>query len=239
MEINMEHLILSPAARAGSLLCDGDSEARKYLKGVLSTLDGITHRADNDKEVLAAYDFYITFMREELRIGMIGDYIHDKAKNNSDKPACLFPDEYTINGKLADTKTKDYTGAPIQINDTCLVSSVWDGARIPEAYLDVKENRFIFDDGNCYSIFFPEINLCYVANGFHHASVASLLRTGNITPQKTCSLAQFYPYVYSDGVYWLSVESNEIICKAQDFRIAAIYELSRKRQEILEACNQS
>jgi hypothetical protein len=50
--------MLSPEMKAGTPLWDRDSEERKYLQDVLSTLDSIIHHADNNEEILAAYDFY-------------------------------------------------------------------------------------------------------------------------------------------------------------------------------------
>jgi hypothetical protein len=233
MEMKMEHSVLSPELRAATPLWNEEDEAKKYLHDILFTLNDLIEHTDNMEEIFAAYDFYIVFMREELRIGMIGDYIHGAVKGDMTTLAHLFPNKYTIDGNIVDAKTNKYVGAPIQVSDTCLVSCVWDKASIPGACLNINSNGFVFNSDNHKCAYYPEINLCYVTSGFHHLAMASLLRTGIITPEETCSLAQFYPYVRSNGAFWIDIKSDQAICKARDFRLAAIYELCRRKQELL------
>jgi hypothetical protein len=96
-----------------------------------------------------------------------------------------------------------------------------------------RHNMIQYDNNKCESVYYPEINMCAVREGFHHAAMASVLHTGSIIPQNICSLKQYYKYVRTDGISWINIETDEIINEVYDFRIAAIYELCRRRNEII------
>jgi hypothetical protein len=214
-------------------LCkSSDADARHYFKTIIGTIKDVERLAeDSIDETLAVYDFYITFLREEFRIITLGRFVHDRFEDNIDL-ATLFPYNYRIDGESCTGELLPYAGSPIQIKDTCLLSYVWKETSIPDAYTDVSNNGFDFNESDCTCIYYPEANICAVTEGFHHAAIASLLHMGEITPQKICSLKQFYPYVRTDGAYWIDANTGANIGVVYDFRIAAIYELCRRKDEI-------
>jgi hypothetical protein len=207
------------------------SDIIKFWQTINVKLDDYDRMKDKNEELIAAYDFFIIALLEEFRAKMLTKYIMGTLEDNVDL-GMLFPEKYIVDGVLTEKITEDYNGEPLSATDTHIVSYVWSTDKIANAYLDVKQNEYIFDNNKCESVYYPEINMCAVANGFHHAAMASALHSGSIAPQKVCSLSQYYKYVRTDGINWINIKTNDIISEVYDFRIAAIYELCRRRHEI-------
>jgi hypothetical protein len=206
-------------------------DAQTCLKNILKRLEEFSQFDHPVKDVIRLHDFFITVLREEFRIGQFGTFLRT-GKDNKDNLGKIFPHKYYINNAERNVVTEAYTGDVLRVKDTCLVSCIWDTEKTQQAYADVKNNGFNFDDENHRCTYYPEINMCVVYNGFHHTAMASLLHTGLIKPNETCRLEQVYDYVQTDGTDWIDINTKEIICKVFDFRIAAIYELSRRKYEI-------
>ena len=104
----------------------------------------------------------------------------------------------------------------------------WNNERTFNNLINLVNKDFKFDKINHKSIYYKDINLCYVFNGNHSINAGKYLKKGSIISQKL-DLTQIYPHVFSDGRNWYNIHTNEIYYKVDDFRLASLFEIAKKR----------
>ena len=207
--------------------CKNVYDAGVY-ESVTRTVESMLKFASTHEERLAIYDWSIMVLREGCRaatfeIGILG------IEGDALEMCNGFPETYLKGREEVRVQPQTYRGAPIPVRNTCLISSASDKDKIPSAFLDVKNNGFRQDFANYQIIYYPEANMCIACNGFHHTSMASLFQEGNIIPTGEVSLTEMFPYVKTDGYYWIDIKTGGRLSKTFDSRIATIYELLRHK----------
>lgn len=79
--------------------------------------------------------------------------------------------------------------------------------------------------------YYPEIDVCYVANGRQKVIAKRWHRTITIKA-KEISLMKAFSSLYTDGEYWLNAHTGETLMKVHDFRIAILYKLAKMSNSI-------
>lgn len=215
-----------------------DTEAGWFINEMKDAVKSIRLQSKTDEEKDAAADYVIEVVKEAYRANF-----HERKmmmlwqKENRDPEVSFFPKRYIVNGVYHYTEYRDYDGAPLNVNQCCITSDIHDRSKVMPAYLDVLKHGFHQEKGFYTSTYYPEAGIIDITNGYHYAAMASLLRTGIITPTKECRLSQFFPYVKTDGAYWIDIASGKRMCRASDYRAATIYELLRMNHNELHTTN--
>lgn len=69
-------------------------------------------------------------------------------------------------------------------------------------------------------------------NGGNHSITAGILRSeGSIKPSYVFDLSEKIKQVKTDGINFISVETNKVICPVQNQRVAAVWEIGRMMLE--------
>lgn len=202
-----------------------DYEASSFLSGMKDAVHCIRQQTQHDEEKNAAVDYIVEVVKEAYRANF-REYAMATLwkKEKTRKDFSPFPWRHLVHGEY-----HLYDGEPLSVNKCCLTFSIHDRKKSLPAYLDILKHGFDPEKDLCVSIYYPEAGICDIVGGYHHTTMASLLRTGEITPTSECRLSQFFSYVETDGVYWIDIESGTQMYRVADYRAATIYELLRMK----------
>lgn len=135
---------------------------------------------------------------------------------------------YDENGNFHKVKSQKRT---ISLKDTHIYLNAWNNERTVSNLIHIEKNNFIYDKLNHYGYYYPEINLCQITNGNHSINAGRYLKKGNITVDEY-KLCDIFPYITTDGYEWLCTKYNASLGEVNDFRIAALYYISKKLYEL-------
>ena len=107
----------------------------------------------------------------------------------------------------------------------------WKDSKITNASFDIFNSGFIPEKGFYNVLLYPEIQLAVVANGKHHLAVATTFGKSS-AKCITVWLKELFPVLHTDGEYWYRNPDGKF--KVTDFRIALLFELARKRENLNE-----
>ena len=124
----------------------------------------------------------------------------------------------------------------ITLENTDIYVRPWDTSRQFKNILNLKDKDFVYDKDNHYSYYYNDINLCYVFNGNHSINAGKYFKKGKII-STVCDITLLYHHCYTDGIHWYNSHTNNIITDVDDFRLAVIYQLAKKRYFIRNNIN--
>lgn len=104
----------------------------------------------------------------------------------------------------------------------------WHYQRMNRAICMAQKLNFEFDEYNHHSYFYKPFHFIYLYNGNHSISAFSELKKGYLITDEI-DFTPIFPHVKTDGAYWLSAYTNEILSEIQDFRIAILFELCKTK----------
>jgi hypothetical protein len=227
--------------------------AEDFLQGIINGVNHLVKEArkmgESKEKEFAIWDYTIIVVREACRAVMTERYFEGNIKNEGNKEEekskteindnnwdfdAFYPNTYYVEEDCIKTKTTPYLGLRIPLDKCCLISRTFDAGKIISSFHDVRRNGFKNNPDSYSCTYLPEANICLATNSLHHQAMASLLRDGYITPTHICELSQFYPYVRSDGAYWIDIKTGRKFQRAFDYRIATVYELLRKKDLALK-----
>jgi len=116
----------------------------------------------------------------------------------------------------------------VSLADDMVYVSVWSDEKISKSVLNLFSKKFVFDDNNHKSIFFTDIDLCYVYEGNHSINAGRYYKNGEIVSD-VCNTELLYPHWLTDGLYWYNRHDGKKNYKVSDFRLAAVYSLAQMR----------
>lgn len=142
----------------------------------------------------------------------------------------ILPTSFTannINVELIDYKEKPIT---VDIEKTTLITSPWSVNRLPPILNKIKAEGFKNDEHNHHAVFYEDMNICVISNGYHSTAAGKYFGKGELKACK-CSTHLAYPHITTDGEYWycdgkMIYGYNEPFM-VKDFRFALLYEISR------------
>lgn len=125
-----------------------------------------------------------------------------------------------------------YTEENIKFEGHYIAACVWDPTRWLGSVKTVLQSGFRQTYGYYTGLFYEELNLIVITNGLHHTSIASLLDTGSANVGRI-RLSDYFGVLKTDGERWYRGEGAERqVSQVGDYRIAVLYELARRRDEL-------
>lgn len=203
------------------------------FRSIMSTADAfLGTKGRSDSEKITILNYLIDILKVDLcSAGIVEPYIIQPSKPFSSP----FPKYiYDENGNIIKTSCGKQE---IVLENTDIYVRPWNVGRQFRSILNLKDKEFVYEDFNHFSHYYKDINLCYVYNGNHSINAGRYFKKGKIISE--ChDITLFYPHCYTDGVHWYNSHTNGIIDDVNDFRLAAIYELARRRYFIQSKINE-
>lgn len=138
----------------------------------------------------------------------------------------IFPDTYDEVGERKSVLSSETVDVDLTVSK--VLTCPWNNTRTPTNLLNINDNDFEFMQDNHRSVYYTDIELCQVYNGFHSINAGRYLKKGTIKSD-VFRFELLYPHYVTDGLYWYNVHSSEKYSKVFDFRLAAVYSLARMR----------
>lgn len=119
----------------------------------------------------------------------------------------------------------------IDLSKNIVITEPWDlYLRLMSNLKNIKENEFVYDEDNHYSVFYPYMNICVVWNGHHSVSCGKHFKKGVIQAAVYDSETAFNK-IDTDGKKWFDIggfkppESYEQ--RVKDFRYALLFKIAK------------
>lgn len=197
---------------------------KEDLEHILSLVE--SHPCPNTK--IAILDFSIKVIARHLALDPIVNYICTGSLPSLTPGCCAPANWFCI--PVCDGSTKTIPEA--DLSPYSVVIQPWSKGRLINAIRDISEAGFNQNSSptDCYSgILYPELELVVITNGKHHLTVAQL--TGHATADLTvANLTPFFDTLRTDGSQWYFNGKKYLV---GDYRIALLYELARRRAELI------
>ncbi len=121
----------------------------------------------------------------------------------------------------------------VDISDTVVVTAPWKINRLPPVLSKIKSETFKYDEHNHSAVFYKNMDICVIENGYHSTAVGKYFGAGSLKAQ-VYNTQLAYPHITTDGEYWYN-NGEKIFYhntasepfKVIDFRFALMYEISR------------
>lgn len=181
----------------------------------------LENKSDSDKIVIL--DYIIDILKVDIcSSGIVEPFIIQPSEPyNYPFPNSVYDENgNTINGRKGIIE--------IELDKTDIYVRPWNVERQFKSILSLKDIEFEYDKTNHWSLYYSDINLCYVFNGNHSINAGKYFKKGKINSEYL-DLTLLYPHCYTDGKHWYNSHTNDIIADVDDFRLATIYELAKKR----------
>lgn len=187
----------------------------------------------SEEDKLAYLDFMIDVCRREIQATAVLDIMHEKYSDagRSDLIAFDFPEECVDSeGNKHTIKTDEVR--EVDFAKDFVICKVQETGKLQKALSTIRRFGFQYEENhnNYFAYYYPEIDVCYVYNGNHHAEAARYYKSGYMQA-KVRRLTPLFPHVKTDGSCWFNVHTGEKMEKIQDFRVAVLYELARMKAE--------
>ena len=119
----------------------------------------------------------------------------------------------------------------VDLSKNIVIAEPWDlHLRLMPNLNNIKENEFVYNKDNHYSVFYPYMNICVVWNGHHSISSGKYFKKGVIRAAVYDSKTAFKK-IDTDGKKWFDIggfkppEYSEE--KVKDFRYALLFKIAK------------
>lgn len=183
-------------------------------------------------EKLDILDYLISTVKVDLQADLLSAIIYSGANlKEFDFP---FPTYYHDENNVEKCICQADETKQVDLSRDCVLALPWRKQSHISMLLHLKEDAFCFDkcSHDCY--YYDYIDLCYVLNGIHSISAGITYKKGTVQA-KVYHTKLLFPHIYTNGEYWFNAHTKQSVSKVQDFRVAIIYELCRKKYN-LEIC---
>ena len=119
----------------------------------------------------------------------------------------------------------------VELNQAHIYLSPWNNERTKNNLLNLFDKEFHYDELNHVAFYFPDINLCHIANGNHSINAGRYLKKGTILATQ-CDIKKLFPHVCTDGYKWYNTHSGEPFGWVGDFRLSAIYLIAKTKHQL-------
>lgn len=119
----------------------------------------------------------------------------------------------------------------VSLESSSIYVRPWNNNRAFDSIIYLSNKDFIYDKDNHGSYYYDDIDLCYVYNGNHSINAGRYYKKGKIS-SVTCNMVKLYEHCYTDGLNWYNAHTNQVIATVEDFRLAAIFEIAKKRYNL-------
>lgn len=160
-------------------------------------------------KMVEVYDFAIKAIGTELAISPTTKYLLHGTRIDRD----IIP------------YTKPYREKAVAIEGNAVWSFPYNQYKLKSAIYDIKNKGFINLQHNCTGVYYEELGLIHITNGFHHAAAAFFEKTGEVELE-VIRLSDYFDSLTTDGAFWICSEGKT---RCEDYRLAVLYELARRR----------
>lgn len=174
----------------------------------------------------AVYDFALKVVLRDL--------IADVSMSGFFTPDAPYDDNYYHIPLLDKFENLQKEKQKICCNNLFVVSPMTDREKIKDAISDLTRTGFELKKGNYEGTLYQELGLLVIDNGFHHIQLADIQGTSSVNAT-IINLKDVFPRLRTDGKIWY-IEGADIQadCLNTDWRLPVIYEIARRRWELLE-----
>ena len=121
----------------------------------------------------------------------------------------------------------------VSLSDTQIYVCPWDYSRTARMFQSLPHKEFQYDQHNHKSVYYTDIDLCFVDNGNHSINAGRYLKKGRIL-SPVYHLECLYPHILTDGRKWYDRRTGSKAGDVEDFRFAALYTLAQRRAGLTE-----
>lgn len=197
-------------------------DARSYFDIINTARIWTKNKSNDEKRLLLSY--LIDTILDDICTEMIFQPLIFKAYS---PPNCLmFPEMYEVDGNKKTMLSDEIVDVDLSVGK--VLTCPWNNERTPRNLLNIQNNDFKFKQDNHSSVYYTDIELCQVYNGFHSINAGRYLKKG-IIKSNVFRFELLYANYITDGLYWYNAHNREKHSKVFDFRIAAVYSLARMR----------
>jgi hypothetical protein len=122
----------------------------------------------------------------------------------------------------------------IALESAHVFSVPWKIESISELSVVLRDRPFKQDDLNHLAIYYPYMDICYVHNGIHSATMGKYYCKGVIHAD-IYNIEKAFECYYTDGCSWYGTETGERKGNVFDYRIAVLFEIARMIYEHRES----
>jgi hypothetical protein len=197
---------------------------RNYSKSIESINRMILDAKEFECKEEELIDYLIDLIALDIKHDCLANVIY--GRESFDLINC-FPNEY-IDEKWKKQKVVASKEVEVDFSKVRTFSIPWNRIRIPKNLAYLRDKKFCFQKNNHGAFYYPEVNICYVHNGRHLASIAISKNDGKIKAEKI-SLKPLFSNVRTDGCKWYSTHAEIELGEVSDFRFALLFELAKMK----------
>lgn len=169
-------------------------------------------------------DYVIQVLKIELQSILLSDILQSPMQfdeNHDFKNIIPIPSESI---KQTDKKLIDFSKDIVWVLP-------WREQSMVNSIFSVYTRKYKYIHSNVRAFYYKGLDVTVVWNGRHHASVGIVKRNGIIEAQSV-NVEPLFSTLTTDGAFWY--DCGKQIQEVLDYRIAAIYELSKMKIELLK-----
>lgn len=189
----------------------------------------VLNSEDTKEEKIIVLDYIINTIKKDIQIDLLSTIIYSGAVSQKriNRP---YPLEYIDKqGNLIYIRAKDKEIKKIDLQKDYVLTLPWSRERITDKIKVIFKTNFKYYHDNHIACYYPILDICYVCNGYHSIASGIYHKKGFIEA-KIYDIYPLFNNIYTDdGVYWYNSHTSEKIYKIEDFRIGAIFEITKMK----------
>lgn len=185
----------------------------------------------NKEDQIIILDFILDAIREDLKTSCLTSIFYNR-ENFEGIHSRPFPDNYyDESGNLLTIPCGDKETKEVDLSKECVLVFPWHRGRLRSQIKNIYRNKFIYQDNNHFSYYYPYLKICYVWNGYHSISAGIVHKKGYIKAKEK-DITPLFRHIYTDGLYWYNSHTKEKLFDLFDFRVGLIYEISKIKYKL-------
>jgi hypothetical protein len=183
-------------------------------------------------DILRNIDFILDLVKRDLQ----SDYLTQLIYTGSDELQSL---AYLDSEKIEFSRLGGLVGKEVDLQQTKIVNlavdtvfvRAWNKVRLFRSVQEIGTECFDFACGNHKGIYYKHMNYGWIENGNHSITAAIQAKAGEII-LPLIDETPLFSILETDGAYWINSKTMRVLGETEDFRLALIYTLTRRRLEI-------
>lgn len=193
------------------------------------TMD-IVDLGENPKEQIDIIDFLVKAIRNDVKYDYLTKMIYyGKSETFAFN---LIPEKIEI-GKGRKINAVTETKRIVSLKDHVVLTIPEEAGKLKDRIVKQKDVPFVYTKGKQKAEYYQPLGICTVVNGRHSIAAGVIYEKGEIEA-RIIDMSLLFKYMRFDGSNWINTKTDEKISEAQDFRVGLIYELARKKYELLK-----
>ncbi len=179
------------------------------------------------KEQLIVLDYLIRSITDEVCVLTANELLTQKTNGILPSP---FPEIcFDVSGNICNLRLE--AKQLVDLSEVQVYVRPWNTDRMFRILKTINDCDFKYDVNNHSSVFYSDINLCYVYNGNHSINAGKYFKKGELM-SKQFDMNTLYLNCKTDGLNWFDIHSGKVLCDVSDYRFAVIFTLAQLRSEL-------